>query len=307
MTSQRSPGDWVLFVLLATMWSSAFTLTKVAVDGLPAGFIVTGRLAIATAIMAAIMVASGQRLPALSHRAAWKAIVGIGTIGTVAPFYLITQGQRTIDSSLAALLIASAPLFVAGMAHVAFADERLTWNKVAGILIGFGGVALLLGPDAVAGIGNADLFAQLLCLGGGFCYAVNTIIARRAPSVPMFVLPTGFLGVATIASLPAALLSDYSGFEPTTANVTAVIALGAVPSAAAGVLMIHLVQKTSATFLSLTGYLIPVISAALGYLAFGETQDASAAAAFGLILGGVWLSQRRRPLPATGETSPRSP
>ncbi|MEM7768479.1 MAG: DMT family transporter [Pseudomonadota bacterium] len=293
MTGHRTPTDWFLFVLLATMWASAFALTKIAVDGLPPGLIVTSRLAIASLIMAAVMVAQGERLPPLSNRPAWKAIIGMGIFGTAAPFYLITQGQRTIDSSLAALLISSAPLFVAAMAHFSFADERLTWNKITGILVGFAGVALLLGPDALGGVGDAGVIAQLLCLGGGFCYAVNTIIARGAPALPMIVLPTGFLTMATLASLPAALLDDYSGFAPSVSNIGAVITLGAIPSAAAGVLMMHVVKTTSATFLSLTGYLIPVISAILGYFAFGEVQDISAAAAFALILGGVWLSQKQ--------------
>lgn len=300
MTGQRSTLDWGLFVLLSTLWASAFALTKLAVDGLPAGLIVTARLATATLAMAIVMLASGQRLPPFSHRAAWKAMVAMGIFGTAAPFYLITLGQKTIDSSLAALLIASAPLFVAGMAHLSFADERLTWQKVAGILVGFAGVALLLGPEAVGGLGDANVIAQLLCLAGGFCYAVNTIIARQAPALPMLVLPTDFLGAATLASLPAALLSDMSAIEPSASNIAAVIALGTLPSAVAGVVMMQLVQRTSATFLSLTGYLIPVISAVIGYFAFGETQDVSAGLAFALILGGVWLSQRRpgRPLRA---------
>ncbi len=297
MTGQRSALDWGLFLLVSSLWASAFALTKVAVTGLPAGLIVTGRLATATLIMSALLLARGQRLPAFSNRHAWRAIAGMGIFGTAAPFYLITLGQRTIDSSLAALLISSAPLFVAAMAHFRFADERLSWQKVAGIAVGFAGVALLLGPDAIGGLGDANVIAQLLCLAGGFCYAVNTIIARAAPALPMLVLPTGFLGAATLASLPAALLSDPSAFEPTAASLLAVLALGAFPSALAGVVMMQLVQRTSATFLSLTGYLIPVISAVIGYIAFGEQQDISALAAFALILGGVWLSQRR-PRPA---------
>lgn len=303
MTGTRTPSDWALFVLLSTMWASAFAFTKVAVAGLPAGVIVTGRLAIATALMASIMVAQGHRLPSLANRPAWLTMLGIGTIGTMAPFYLITVGQRTIDSALAALLISAAPLFVAAMAHLRLADERMTRQKAAGILVGFLGVAVLLGPDALGGIGEAGVVAQLLCLGGAFCYAVNTIIAREAPALPATVLPTGFLGIATLASLPAAFAEDWSMLDPDVNHVLAVVALGVVPSAAAGVVMIHLVRTTSATFLSLTGYLIPVLSAAIGYLAFGETQHPSAGFALALILGGVWLAQRS---PKAG-TSPRSP
>ncbi|MEM0987028.1 MAG: DMT family transporter [Pseudomonadota bacterium] len=291
--TKRTPLDWFVFLTLATMWASAFAFTKVAVEGLPPGLIVTCRLALGALLMCTVMAFSGHKLPPFSDRHAWKAMIAMGIIGTAAPFYLITQGQRTIDSALAALLIASAPLFVAAMAHLRFEDERLTVNKVLGILVGFIGVAVLLGPDAVGGIGSADMVAQFLCLGAGFCYAVNTIIARSAPNLPAIVLPTGFLAAATLASIPAALLDDYAAFAPNVSNALAVVALGAVPTAAAGVLLMRLIQTTSATFVSLTGYLIPLISAVIGYLAFGETQDVSAVLAFALILGGVWLSQRQ--------------
>lgn len=301
MAETRSSTDWTLFLLLSFFWASAFAMTKVAVVGLPASVIIPGRLITATMIAWVVMAWRGEKLPRLSDRAAWLAIIGMGTIGTALPFYAITLGQKTIDSSLAALIIAAAPLFAASMAHLRFEDERITANKVAGLVVGFAGVAVLLGRDAMQGLGNADLIAQLLVLGGAFCYALNSIIARGAPKISSTVMPVGFLSVASLSSLPMLAMTDWSIVRPDAMNITMVLALGAIPTAAAGILLVYLVQRTSATFIALTGYVIPVMSAIIGYLAFRETQSPSALAAFALILGGVWLAQRRQ------KTTPVSP
>ena len=294
MSAHRTPTDWALFALLAFLWASAFALTKVAVAGLPTGLIVFGRLAIATALLGTLMVLRGERFPPLANRSQWGLIVLMGTIGTAAPFYLLTTAQKDIDSALAAMLISATPLYVAALAHFRFADEKMTWNKLLGIAVGFAGVAVLIGPDAVvAGFGSSSLIAQLLVLAGGLCYSINTIFARGAPAISPSVLPTGFLGVAALASLPMALTADYSGFEPGAMEIAALIGLGALPTAAAGWMLMYMVARTDATFVSLTGYAIPIFAAGIGYFFLNEQLGWNMAVALALILAGVWLSQRR--------------
>ncbi len=294
MPTKRSPEDWGLFLLLSACWASAFAMTKVAVGGLPPSVIIPGRLITGALVLWTVMLVRGERLPSFSNRPAWLAIIGMGTVGTALPFYLITTGQKTIDSSLAALLISGAPLFTAVLAHFWFHDERFTAFKAGGLALGFAGVAVLLGPDAMKGFGNADLVAQLLVLGGAFCYAVNSIMARQSPRLPAIVLPVGFLTVASIASLPMLALTDWSEASFDTATLLSVLGLGAVSTGLAGIILMYLVARTSATFIALTGYVIPVMTAVLGYFAFGETQDWNALLAFVLILAGVWFSQRQR-------------
>ncbi|MEL6663374.1 MAG: DMT family transporter [Pseudomonadota bacterium] len=289
----RTPTDWALFALLSFLWASAFAMTKVAVEGLPAGLIVFARLALGAVIMFAIMKFQGARFPPLSNRAAWGTMASMGIIGTAAPFYLLTIAQKDIDSALAALLISSTPLYVAGLAHFRFADEKMTWNKALGIFVGFCGVGVLLGPDAMKGLGNSSLIAQLLVLAGGLCYSINTIIARGAPPISAAVLPTGFLGFAALFSLPMALAADYSGVDPTAAEIASVIGLAALPTAGAGWLLMFLIARTSATFISLTGYAIPIFAAVLGAAFLNEQIGWDMALALALILAGVWLAQRK--------------
>ncbi|MCI4643628.1 MAG: DMT family transporter [Hyphomonadaceae bacterium] len=293
MQVHRTPTDWALFALLSFLWASAFAFTKLAVEGIPTGLIVFGRLATGTLLLAIVMLVRGDKFPPLSNRTAWTTMLAMGTIGTAAPFYLLTTAQQDIDSALAALLISATPLYVAALAHFRFADEQMSWNKGFGILVGFLGVAILLGPDALAGFGNSTLIAQLLALAGGLCYAINTIIARGGPAIAPTVLPTGFLGIAALASLPMALASDYSEFAPGAVEIGAVIGLGALPTAAAGWLLMYVVARTSATFVALTGYAIPIFAAAIGYFLLGEAISWRMALALAMILAGVWLSQRR--------------
>ncbi|MEO0466152.1 MAG: DMT family transporter [Pseudomonadota bacterium] len=290
--ASRSTFDWTLFGLLALLWASAFGLTKVAVDGLPAGTIVFARLAIGAGLMMILMVIQGERFPPLNNRRAWSTIVAMGVVGTAAPFYVLTIAQKDIDSALAALLISSTPLFVASLAHYRFADEQMSWNKTAGIAVGFVGVGVLFGPDAMSGWADSSVIAQLLVLAGGFCYAINTIIARGAPPISPAVLPAGFLGFAALASLPLAIFADYSQLSPSAIDVAAVVALGAFPTAGAGWLLMFLVARTSATFIALTGYIIPLFAAVIGYVFLKEQIGWDMALALGLILAGVWLAQR---------------
>lgn len=287
--------DWALFALLSLLWASAFAMTKVAVDGLPAGIIVFARLVLGASLMYALMRLQGARFPPLSDRASWASMAAMGVVGTAAPFYLLTIAQKDIDSALAALLIASTPLFVAGLAHFRFADEQMNWNKALGMAVGFCGVGVLIGPDALRGLGTSTLLAQVLALAGGLCYAINTIIARSAPAISPAVLPTGFLGFAAVFSLPLALTADLSALRATPAEIASVIGLAALPTAGAGWLMMYLIKRTSATFISLTGYAIPIFAAVLGAAFLGETIGPEMIVALALILAGVWLAQRRRP------------
>jgi drug/metabolite transporter (DMT)-like permease len=296
-SGKRTPGDWALFVLLSLMWAGAYQLTRIAVDkgnpdaGLPAAWVLTGRLTIGAAVLWVIMLAMGQRLPPFSDHKRWRAMIGMGLAGSVFPFFLITTAQETVNSSLAALYTAAVPLFVAIGAHFLFRDERLTTGSALGVVIGFAGVAILFGPDAIRGFGSAGSIAQLLLIGGTVFYALSSLLARGAPPMPSIVFATGFVSVAAVVTWPFAFTVDPASVHADWPQWAAVVGLGIVPSAIAQALYMLLIARTSATFLSLTGYSIPVMAALLGFLIFGETQSWNAMLAFAMILSGVWLAR----------------
>lgn len=297
MSAKRSSTDWGLFSVLTVLWAVAYPLNRLAVNtshpeaGFPPQLVMSGRVLLGAVILLVIAFSTRQQWPRWNDYRRWGAIAGLGIIGTAVPFLMISTAQKDIDSSLAALYVAAAPLFVAAFAHFFFHDERMNWQKAAGLVVGFSGVALLFGPDAVKSFGSASVMAQALCLGATICYSVATIIARGAPSMPPFVLSAGFVSVAAVFSLTLLPSVDYAALSPAPSAIVGIIGLGILPTAAASLLYMVLVARTSATFLSLTGYTIPILSAVIGYFAFGEVQGWLVLIAFVLILGGVWISQ----------------
>ncbi|KCZ50276.1 DMT family transporter [Hyphomonas pacifica] len=293
----RSASDWSLFSVLTLFWAGAYALTRVAVDkgnpemGLPVAWVLPGRLVIGAVVLWIIMLARGQRLPPLADRRRWLVIISMGLTGSVFPFFLITTAQQTVNSSLAALYTAAVPIFVASGATFLFHDEKMTRSSLVGVLIGFAGIIVLFGPDAMKGLGNASVIAQILLILATVNYAVSSLVARGAPVMEAMPFATGFVTVAAIVSLPLAFTVTPADVNADWGHWGAVLALGIGPSAVAQALYMFLIARTSATFLSLTGYSIPVVSAALGWVFFRETQSWQALVAFVLILGGVWLAR----------------
>ncbi|MEZ5987307.1 MAG: DMT family transporter [Hyphomonas sp.] len=296
-SGKRTPGDWALFALLSLMWAGAYQLTRIAVDkgnpdaGLPAAWVLAGRLTIGAAVLWVIMIAMKQRLPSFKDGKRWRTIVLMGLTSSTFPFFLITTAQKTVNSSLAALYTAAVPLFVAVGAHFLFRDERMTAGSALGVLMGFAGVAILFGPDALSGLDSASTIAQLMLIAATIFYALSSLLARGAPPMPSIVFATGFVSVAAIVTWPLAFTVDPATVHANWTHWAGVIGLGIIPSAIAQALYMLLIARTSATFLSLTGYSIPVMAAVLGFLLFRETQTWHAMIAFALILSGVWLAR----------------
>lgn len=294
-----------MFAVLTALWGSAYAFTRLAVsptdpsEGFSPQLIIPIRLTGGALLLLIVAQFSGQTWPRLNQWKSWLAMAVMGFVGTVAPFLLITIAQQTVDSSLAALYVSAAPLFVATMAHFAFHDDRMHIRKVLGILIGFLGVAVLFGPEAVASFGSASVTAQALCLLATFFYALSTITARFVKDIQPIVFSAGFVSFGAVMSWPLLLLVDFGGLNPSASAIAGVVGLAIGPTAMASLLYVILVQRTSATFLSLTGYTIPIFSAVVGYLAFAELQSWNALLAFALILGGVWISQRMSAKPIT--------
>lgn len=297
-SGRRTASDWALFALLSLMWAGAYQLTRIAVDkgspdaGLPAAWVLAGRLTIGAAVLWIIMLAMGRRLPPLRDFPRWRTILLMGLTSSTFPFFLITTAQKTVNSSLAALYTAAVPLFVAIGAHLMFRDERLTLGSALGVLTGFAGVAILFGPDALQSLDSASTIAQLMLIGATVFYALSSLLARGAPPMPSISFATGFVTVAAVVTWPFALTVDPSTVNADWTHWAGVVGLGIIPSAIAQALYMLLIARTSATFLSLTGYSIPVMAAVLGFVLFGETQSWHAMLAFALILSGVWLARQ---------------
>jgi drug/metabolite transporter (DMT)-like permease len=224
---------------------------------------------------------------------AWLPFAVIAFVGNSAPFFLISWGQTIIDSALAGILMAIMPLTTLVLAHFFVAGERMTMWRAAGFIIGFAGIVVLMGPDALAGLDN-HLLAELAVLAGAICYAANSVITRRVVRTDFLVASTAVMMVATVMTLPAALLIDRPWtLAPGAGSVAAIVWLGIGPTALATLLYFRLIAAAGPTFMSLVNYLTPVVALLGGVFLLGEQPGPSAFAGLALILAGIAVSRRR--------------
>ncbi len=283
-------GDYLSLAALAFMWGAAFLLIKIAVATVPPLTIVAGRLAVATVLMLSYVVLLGDRPPGTPR--AWMLFTLMGLFGSVVPFALIGWGEIRVDSGLAAILIATVPLFTAVLAHVFTEDERLSVRRLGGTCLGLAGVVVLVGPEALAGLETAVL-SQLAIVGAALSYACTNILARRVTSGSSASVAAAALVCATVLALPLSAAVDRPWeLRPSHEAVVAVAALGVLSTTLAYIVYFRLVRAVGATFVSFVNYLIPPIGVGLGVALAGETPTWRSLFALLIILVGIAATRR---------------
>lgn len=282
------PMEWLLLGTLSVLWGGSFFFAKVAVTELPPLTLVLGRVALAALALNLVIVARGHRMPASLR--IWGAFIAMGALNNLIPFSLIFWGQTQIASGFAAVLNATTPLFTALLAHLFTRDERLTANRIAGVLIGLAGVAFMVGPEALKGLG-LNVAAQLAVLGGALSYGFAGIYGRRfkAMGVPPLTTATGQVTATTVMMLPIVLLVDRPWISAPPSLVTwgALLGLGLLSTALAYVLFFRILAGAGAVNVALVTLLIPVSAMLLGGFVLGERFEWTAFAGMALIALGL--------------------
>jgi drug/metabolite transporter (DMT)-like permease len=241
------------------------------------------------------------RLPA----GAVTALLILALLNNVIPFILFAEAQREITGGLGSILNATTPVWGVIIAHVLTADEKATPGKVAGVALGFAGVAVTMGVGSLDGIGGS-VVAQLECLGATLCYGLAGVYARRfkAMGVPPVAVATGQLTAATLVMLPLVLLFEppWHAALPTAQAWAALAGLALVCTSFAYILYFRLLASAGATNSLLVTFLIPISAILLGALLLGEQLEARHFAGMALIGLGLAaidgrLLRKRRELP----------
>jgi drug/metabolite transporter (DMT)-like permease len=293
MMAKHGITHWVLLLALAAMWGSAFMFIKLGIASVPPATLVASRLALGALLLYIVMRLRGLTLPRFGRR--WIPFTVLAIVGNSAPFYLISWGQQFIDSALAGILMAVMPLTTLLLAHFFVAGERLTANRMLGFSVGFSGILVLMGPAVLTGLGGSSLeiIAQATVLAGAICYAANSVIARRLVAADFLVASTSVLIVATIATVPLALVLDRPWtLAPSVSSTAAIVWLGIGPTALATLLYFRLIAAAGPTFMSLVNYLSPLVALLAGVLLLGEKPGVTAFAGLVLILSGIALTRR---------------
>jgi drug/metabolite transporter (DMT)-like permease len=293
---QMAGRQWGMLLVLAVLWGGSFFFNGVAVRDLPSFTLVWLRVAVAAVALLSAMRVLGLSMPRGGR--IWIAFLGMGLLNNVAPFVLIVWGQHRIGSGLAAILNATTPLFTVLVAHFLTRDERLTPLKLTGVLVGFGGAAVMIGPEAFGGL-SASVVGQVACLGGALSYAFAGIFGRRFRrlGVAPLVTATGQVCASTVMLLPLMVLVDRPWTLQMQGAATwgAVLGLGLLSTALAYWLYFRILAAAGATNLLLVTFLIPVSALLLGVLVLGEVLQMRHLMGMALIAGGLAFIDGRLP------------
>jgi len=295
-------AQWAMLVTLSLLWGGTFFFIEVALDDLPPLTLVLLRVALAAVALHVYIFATGRRLPASLRL--WGAFAVMGLFNNLVPFSLISWGQTQISGSLASILNATTPIWTVLLAQWLTADEKLTGLRAVGVALGFIGVAVMIGIEALSGLGGA-LLAQLAVVGAAVCYASTGIYGRRFSGIRPSQVATGQLTMTSVMMLPVALAVDrpWTLPMPSAAAIGAIFGLALASTAVAYILYFRLLASSGAVNLLLVTFLIPISATALGMGLLGETLQAQHLAGMAMIAAGLaaidgrpvaWLRRRGR-------------
>ncbi|HEX6121188.1 MAG TPA: DMT family transporter [Dongiaceae bacterium] len=274
--ARMGPFDWCLLLFLSLLWGASFFYAAVALKELPPLTIVLLRVAIAALTLHIVLRLVGVRFP--WDGKSWRAFFGMGLLNNAIPFCLIVWGQTHVASGLASILNATTPFFTIIVAHFLAADERLTKNRLLGVLIGLVGVVVLIGPQALSGLGK-DVSGQLAIVGAAISYAFAGVFGRRfrRMGIPPLATATGQVTASSLLLLPIVLLVDrpWDLAMPGTAVWLAILGTALLSTALGYVVYFRLLASAGAVNLLLVTFLIPPSAIVLGVFLLGEHLQAT--------------------------------
>ena len=285
-------AEWFLLGCLSVLWGGSFFFVEVALAELPPFTLVFLRVGIAALALNIFLPILGLRIP----RELWKTFVVLGLLNNVIPFSLIVWGQRSISGGIASILNASTPFFAVIVAHLLLDDETLNVHKIAGVVLGFIGVSMLIGFESFSRDGNS-VAGQLAIVGAGMSYAFAGVFGRRFRSIRLrpVVVATGQLTCSAFMMLPLALLVDspWKLSFPSPHVWGAVLGIAVLSTALAYLIYFRILASSGATNVLLVTLLIPVSAILLGVVFLGETIQSRHLLGMGVIGSGLVVMDGR--------------
>jgi len=294
--------EWGLLIMLTMIWSSSYLFAQLAMDDVPVILIVFSRVSLAAVGLWMVILAMGIRLPREPHMA-WRLCV-LGLFNNVLPFTLVFTAQKTMPTGVVAVMIAATPLIGILLAQWMTTDERLTAARMIGALLGLGGVAVMIGPEALAGLGGGTV-AELLVILAAICFAFSPLYARRLYGIEPMIVAAGQLTAASLILLPVAavMAPPWTLAVPNWGSVASLAVLALVCTGLAYVIYFRIIAKAGATNTILVTILSPPGAMFLGATILGETLSVGQLAGFVLVVTGIavtdgrplaWLRRRGR-------------
>jgi drug/metabolite transporter (DMT)-like permease len=292
-------GIWAAFIVLTVVWGASFLWIKIAVEDIGPYTLVALRMLFGLLGLLCFVVI--QRPPVPRDAKTWRALLILGLLNSALPWLLISWAEQTIDSALATVLNSTVPLFTILIAHVYLRDDRMTRQRVAGLLIGFGGVLVLMQrsggvTDAMAALGvRSSLPGQLAMLAATLLYAISAVHARRNLRHTSALVQAFYSMLVATALMWIALpvLKEPLRMPSGPQTWSAILWLGVLGAGVASYLFYFLLHAVGPTRASFVTYTIPIVGVSLGVIVLKEALDVYLFVGTVLIVSGVWVVNRR--------------
>ena len=277
--------EWGLVIILSIIWGGSFFFIGVAIKEVTPLTIVLFRVALASVILLVIVHLKGHKMP--SSLSLWGAFFVMGALNNLIPFCLIVWGQTHIESGLASILNATTPIFSVILAHFLTKEERLTANRMTGVMVGWIGVSVLIGIESLRGFG-IEVIGQIAVLGAALSYACAAIYGRRFKGIHPLVVATGMLCASTIMMTPLTLSIEQPwNLSPSVTTLMALFGLSAISTSLAYIIYFRVLATSGPTNILLVTFLIPLSAILLGTTVLGERLAWNVFLGMGMIFIGL--------------------
>lgn len=290
MTRQPTRTDYIVLFALGALWGSSFGAIKIALHGVTPLTVMSVRILLAGAAL--LLLIRVRKTPFPRGIQNWIKIGWMALFGTLIPFFLVPWGQLQIDSSLAAILMAVNPLFALTLGHFFSDHESFTLRQLLAMLVGFSGILLVFGENAISSI-NGNIWAQLAVIGAGFCYTISGVIVSRVRGASADSVSASIFICSSVIVFPLWMILEQPWslhFE--TESLLALTHLGLVSTGMAFLMRYYIILRAGAVFLSYVAFIIPMFGILFGILFLGETISVNTMGAVVLILSGVYLGRK---------------
>jgi len=284
----RTPNlalELALLGLLATLWGASYTFIKIGVETIPPVTLIAARTSIAGALLLTVMRARGLAMP--RDRATWLRFLFQACLNSVVPFTLIAWAERTVDAGLATILNSTSPIFAFLLTLSLARHEAVTARKLFGIVAGLAGICLIVGIQALGGLGR-ELVAQLAIVAATICYAGAAIVGRSFKGLDPIVPAAGSMICGAAILVPASLAIDRPWLlAPSVESMLGLLALSVFSTALAFTIYFRLVHTLGSVGTTAQAYLRVPIGVAIGVLFLGETLTSTVWLGLGCVVAGV--------------------
>jgi len=289
MTAPPTYANWLSIAALGLIWGATFMVVAIALEGYGPLTVAGARTTLGAVALLALMVLLKRPLPAFTPLMV-RYLIAIGLLNTALPFALLSWGQQYVPSAFAGISMAALPLFVLPLAHV-FTDEKMSLRSALGVILGFVGAIVLIGPGVLRLGTGLEPLGQLACIGASVSYAVSSVMTRRCPPIDPITMAALLLTVGAVALIPAMLIFEGVPSMGDPRPTIAIILLGLIPTALAALIRVATIRSAGAIFMTLVNYQVPVWSMIFGAWILSEVLPLRFFLALGLILLGLAISQ----------------